>query len=124
MKALSLKNIDRLCQQLIASGANNTTTVDKILREGIQQRIVDKDSFPLIIQRLTTTHKSWMVALSALESPQLDRHRIPRDPNLWRTIDAGLPPNDPVCKEAVEKRLKAVFGKGQPTKAKVKRSVD
>lgn len=124
MKNISFRSIDKLCRQLAAAGGANGVLFDRILCQGIQQRVVDKDSLPFIAQKLTTVHGSWALALRALESTQLDRHRITRDPGIWRTISDGLPKGDLTCRETTQRRLKAVYSRKPTASAENKPTVE
>lgn len=122
MSKISFRNIDNICQQL-AGWNGNGAVVDKIVGDGIRQRVIDRASLPLVIQKLSSSTGArgggggggWALALRTLESEQLDRHRVTRDPNIWRIIDAGLPANDPACKDLVDRKLRGIFNKKPPS---------
>ncbi|CCW63166.1 unnamed protein product [Phytomonas sp. EM1] len=108
-RSIAFRGIDKLCRRLIACKANNAL-VEKVIGEGIRQRVVDADSLPLIAQRLSTTHGEWVLALEVLASERLDRHGIRRDDNIWKIIESGVP-DAMESKAAAAASLRKIYGR-------------
>ncbi|CAD2217660.1 hypothetical protein AGDE_11186 [Angomonas deanei] len=99
MKSINFRSIDKLCSLLLASGGNHAK-VESIVGSGIRQRVIDKDSLPLIVQRLAGQGNQWQTALLVLQSRQLASHNIARDPSMWKTLERAIP-EDVKAKENV-----------------------
>lgn len=91
MKGYSFSSIEKLCGQLLRSSSSRVL-VDRTLSDGIRQRTLDKDTLPMLVQRLAKQNGGWVLALQVLESSQLDRHHIRRDENIWKIVERSVPP--------------------------------
>ncbi|KPA81167.1 unspecified product [Leptomonas pyrrhocoris] len=120
MKPASFRLIDILCSQLLQAKLE-PVRVDKLIADGIRQRVVDKDTLPLIIQKAAVGKGEWCLALRVLQSKHLDTHRIRRDDTIWSIIDKGLPNND-ASKKAAQVALQKIYG-ARFKKAKSPRSI-
>ncbi|KAK7202017.1 hypothetical protein NESM_000270000 [Novymonas esmeraldas] len=107
MRQVSFRVIDALCTQLLQA-KHNAARIDKILADGIRQRVVDKDTLPLIIQKTAVTQGEWCLALRVLQSSHLDTHRIRRDDSIWAIVDKGVP-DDVASKSASQQALQAIY---------------
>lgn len=120
MKPASFRLIDALCAQLLQAKAQ-PARVEKLIADGIRQRVLDKDTLPLVVQKTAVSNGEWCLALQILQSKHLDNHRIRRDANMWSIIDKGVP-NTEVSKQAAQKALQAIYGP-QPKKTTSPRSI-
>ncbi|CCW66255.1 unnamed protein product [Phytomonas sp. Hart1] len=109
VKPIAFRGIDELCKKLIACKSNNAL-VGKVIGDGIRKRVVDADSLPLIMQRLSTTHSEWALALEVLASDRLDQHGIRRDDNIWKIIESGVPKGGE-SEASVIASLRKIYGK-------------
>lgn len=107
MKPVSFRLIDLFCVQLLQSRLD-PARVDKLIADGIRQRVVDKDTLPLIIQKTAVGSGEWCLALRVLQSKHLDTHRIRRDDTIWSILDKGVPDND-ASKQAAHKALQRIY---------------
>eukprot|EP00796_Vickermania_ingenoplastis_P004444 gene4444-3243_t len=107
MQRGTLEHIDGLCHKLIKA-KGSSKVMEKIVRDGIRQRTLQKDSLPLVVQRCALHHSDWCLALEVLQCKELQRHGLQRDDNLWRIVDRALPP-DPEAKSAAHRILASVF---------------
>ena len=67
MRPVSFRLIDLFCVQLLQSRLD-PARVDKLIADGIRQRVVDKDTLPLIIQKTAVGSGEWCLALRVLQS--------------------------------------------------------
>jgi hypothetical protein len=108
MKPVSFRLIDALCAQLLQS-KGDPIRVEKVIADGIRQRVIDKDTLPLLIQKTAVSSGEWCLALCVLQSKQLDVHRIRRDDTIWAILDKGVP-NHEASKQAARKALQCIYG--------------
>ncbi|KPI89525.1 hypothetical protein ABL78_1401 [Leptomonas seymouri] len=108
MKPASFRLINALCAQLLQA-KSEPTRVEKLIADGIRQRVVDKDTLPLIIQKTAVSNGEWCLALRILQSKHLDTHRLRRDDTIWSIIDKGVPNND-ASKQAAQVALQKIYG--------------
>lgn len=108
MRQISFRAIEELCAQLLQA-KRDAARVNKLIADGIRQRLVDKDTLPLIVQKTAVTRGEWCLALQVLQCPHLDTHRVRCDDSIWSIVDKGVP-NDAVSKAAAHKALQALYG--------------
>ncbi|KAG5469450.1 hypothetical protein LSCM1_02671 [Leishmania martiniquensis] len=108
MKQISFRVIDTLCAQLLQE-KHDGARIDKRIADGIRWGTVDKDTLPLIIQKIAVTRGEWCLALRVLQSSCLDTHRVRRDDNIWAIVDKGVPDSS-TSKRAAHKALQAIYG--------------
>lgn len=104
-----LKNIDSLCEKLLRTERNDLLSIKKLVSQGIQQKVIDKDALPLIIQRCALHNSNWVLALQILQCEQFQKRTVQVDDNIWRIVERAIPSEDSEAKLSASKALKSIF---------------
>lgn len=113
MQRSVLKNINSLCEKLLRTERNDLLSIKKLVHQGIQQKVIVKDTLPLIIQRCALHNANWVLAIQILQCEQYQKRGVQVDDNIWRIIDRAIPPEDSEAKLSASKALKDIFSKNR-----------
>lgn len=106
-----LKHVDALCEKLLRLEKNDCVSIKKIVGQGVQQKIIIKDTLPMIIQRCALHHSNWVLSLQVLQCEQLEKRGVQIDDNIWRIIDRAIPSEDASAKLHATTALEEIFSR-------------
>lgn len=106
-----LKNLDLLCEKLLRVESNDQASINKLIGQGIQQKIIVKDTLPIVIQRCALHHSNWNLALQVLQCEQLHKRKVQIDDNIWRIVDRAIPEESSSAKLFASKALEEIFSR-------------
>lgn len=112
MRQVPFRLIDVLSAQLVQA-KREPARIESLIATGIRQRVIDKDTLPLLVQKTVRGSGEWCLALHVLQSAALSTHRIRIDESIWAVVENAVPEND-VSKEAAREALKRIYGTRLP----------
>lgn len=112
MRQVPFRLIDLLSAQLLQA-TRDPARVEHLISAGIRQRVIDKDTLPLLVQKTVKGTGAWCLALRVLQSRHLAAHHIRVDESIWSMVESAVPEND-VSKEAARTALKQIYKAQRP----------